>query len=42
MSTNTKIAAVGQGLDSRYTMAKGMRRQINKLKKRTRRLAKAV
>ncbi|WP_216694166.1 cytochrome bc1 complex cytochrome b subunit [Dietzia psychralcaliphila] len=31
MSNNTKIAAVGNALDSRYTMAKGMRRQINKV-----------
>ncbi|MCT1517026.1 cytochrome bc1 complex cytochrome b subunit, partial [Dietzia cercidiphylli] len=31
MSNNTKIAAVGNSLDSRYTMAKGMRRQINKV-----------
>ena len=31
MSNNTKIATVGNNLDSRYTMAKGMRRQINKV-----------
>ncbi|MBB1029634.1 cytochrome bc complex cytochrome b subunit [Dietzia sp. SLG310A2-38A2] len=31
MSNNTKMAAVGNELDSRYTMAKGMRRQINKV-----------
>ncbi|AWH95139.1 cytochrome b [Dietzia psychralcaliphila] len=31
MSNNTKLAAVGNELDSRYTMAKGMRRQINKV-----------
>ncbi|AVZ39138.1 MULTISPECIES: cytochrome bc complex cytochrome b subunit [unclassified Dietzia] len=31
MSNNTKLAEVGNNLDSRYTMAKGMRRQINKV-----------
>jgi ubiquinol-cytochrome c reductase cytochrome b subunit len=31
MSNNTKIATIGENLDSRYTMAKGMRRQINKV-----------
>ena len=32
MSNNTtKLASAGDGLDSRYTMAKGMRRQINKV-----------
>ncbi|MBB1050109.1 cytochrome bc complex cytochrome b subunit [Dietzia sp. CW19] len=31
MSNNTKLATIGENLDSRYTMAKGMRRQINKV-----------
>ncbi|GAA1707886.1 cytochrome b [Dietzia cercidiphylli] len=31
MSNNTKLATIGDNLDSRYTMAKGMRRQINKV-----------
>ncbi|MDX2357404.1 cytochrome bc complex cytochrome b subunit [Dietzia sp. PP-33] len=31
MSNNSKVSAVGNELDSRYTMAKGMRRQINKV-----------
>ena len=31
MSTNTRLASLGDGLDARYTMAKGLRRQINKV-----------
>ena len=31
MSNNTRLAALGDGLDSRYTMSKGLRRQINKV-----------
>ena len=31
MSNNNHLATVGNNLDSRYTMAKGMRRQINKV-----------
>ena len=31
MSNSTPLATVGHELDSRYTMAKGMRRQINKV-----------
>ena len=31
MSNNTRLASLGDGLDSRYTMSKGLRRQINKV-----------
>ncbi len=31
MSNNSKLATIGDNLDSRYTMAQGMRRQINKV-----------
>ncbi|WP_407335881.1 cytochrome bc complex cytochrome b subunit [Dietzia kunjamensis] len=31
MSNNTRLAALADGLDSRYTMSKGLRRQINKV-----------